>query len=347
MEQARLDRWFDEFLVHRSTSKPSPNTLKAYRQDFAAISGLLAHRFEVPASMLSVEVIGKASMREVFAQFAATHQAASIRRCWSTWNLLCDFLFSCDVLVANPMSAVLRPKAPKSLPKALPQDAVSRLVATLEEEDTSGVNPWGERDLAVILTGLLTGLRSAELICLNVGDIRDHVTDEGEAAKTIFVHGKGNKERVVTAEPALVAALSRYLITRIERFPESVKKRLPQGASAWAHFRARDPLFVGGDGQRMTRGTLQYRVLRAFRRAGINGERAQGALTHQLRHTFATVLADEDVNIFTLMRLLGHESMTTTQRYTEGSGTGVRAAAASNPIYKMIGGTGADPAATG
>ena len=84
------------------------------------------------------------------------------------------------------------------------------------------------------------------------------------------------------------------------------------------------PLFVGADGERITRGTLQYRVLRAFRRAGIDADRAHGALVHGLRHTFATS-SNADVSVYTLMKLLGHESMVTSQRNV----TAVRAAATS------------------
>ena len=60
---------------------------------------------------------------------------------------------------------------------------------------------------------------------------------------------------------------------------------------------------------------LQYRVLRAFRRAGIDADRARGALVHGLRHTFATELANAGVSVYSLMKLLGHESMATSQRY--------------------------------
>ena len=59
---------------------------------------------------------------------------------------------------------------------------------------------------------------------------------------------------------------------------------------------------------------LEYRVLRAFRRAGIDADRARGALVHGLRHTFATGLANADVSVYTLMKLLGHESIVTSQR---------------------------------
>ena len=73
------------------------------------------------------------------------------------------------------------------------------------------------------------------------------------------------------------------------------------------------PLFVGADGERITRGTLQYRVLRAFRRAGIDADRARGALVHGLRRTCTN--SNADVSVYTLMKLLGHESMVTSQRY--------------------------------
>jgi hypothetical protein len=76
------------------------------------------------------------------------------------------------------------------------------------------------------------------------------------------------------------------------------------------------------------------RVLRAFRRAGIDGDRARGALVHGLRHTFATELANSDVSVYTLMKLLGHESMVTAQRYVTAAGTETRAAAAQNRLYR-------------
>ncbi len=81
---------------------------------------------------------------------------------------------------------------------------------------------------------------------------------------------------------------------------------------------------------------LQYRVLRAFRRAGIDADRARGALVHGLRHTFATELANADVSVYTLMKLLGHESMVTSQRYVTAAGTETRPAAAQNKLYGLL-----------
>ncbi|SUE32749.1 site-specific recombinase XerD [Mycolicibacterium gilvum] len=97
----------------------------------------------------------------------------------------------------------------------------------------------------------------------------------------------------------LVDILERYLTSRTLRFPATTKRRSPgTGLAAWP---ANAPLFVGADGERISRGTLQYRVLRAFRRAGIDAGRARGAaLVHGLRHTFATELANSEVSVYTL-----------------------------------------------
>jgi integrase/recombinase XerC len=133
----------------------------------------------------------------------------------------------------------------------------------------------------------------------------------------------------------LVQVLERYLDTRATRFPAAAKRRSSPagGLTAWP---PAAPLFVGADGDRITRVTLQYRVLRAFRRAGIVAERARGALVHGLRHTFATVLANAEVSVYTLMKLLGHESMVTSQRYVTAAGTETRTAAAQNKLYGLL-----------
>lgn len=96
-------------------------------------------------------------------------------------------------------------------------------------------------------------------------------------------------------------------------------------------------MFVNLTGTRLTQGTLQYRVQRAYRRAGIEAERTAGALTHALRHTFATTMASNPtITVHKLAKMLGHESIATTQRYTEAAGAITRHAAATNPHYKLL-----------
>jgi site-specific recombinase XerC len=111
-------QWFSAFLADRAVRKPSPHTAKAYRQDFAAIVHLMAAD-RARIGELTPAAITKEAMRAAFGAYADTHSAASIRRCWSTWNTLCTFLFTAELLDANPMPLIGRPKVPKSLPKGL------------------------------------------------------------------------------------------------------------------------------------------------------------------------------------------------------------------------------------
>jgi integrase/recombinase XerC len=328
-----LPDWFTAFLHDRQTRKPSAHTMKAYRQDFLAIASLVTSGS--PAHM-NVVGITKDSMRTAFAAYAHDHEAASIRRCWSTWNVLCTFLYTGEQLAANPMQLVGRPKLAKALPKALPRTAVEALLETVaQDRDSTRQTDWAERDLAIILTALLAGLRSDELRQANVGDIR--TTDDDAAV--IHVKGKGGKQRSVPIESELLWVLEGYLDSRAIRFPD-VEKRRATAVSGLARWSARSPLFVGRDGQRITQGTLQSRIKRAFKRAGPDAQPVPGALVHGLRHTYATELAGSEVSVYTLMKLLGHESMTTSQRYVTAAGTETRSAAARNPLYAFV----SDPA---
>jgi integrase/recombinase XerC len=141
-------------------------------------------------------------------------------------------------------------------------------------------------------------LRADELRRADIGDIR--TTTDGGAV--IHTRGTRSKDRAVPIEA--------------------------EGLSRWP---ASAPLFVGRDGARITRGTIQSLIRRAFRRAGPDAQPVRGALVHGLRHTYATELANSDVSVYTLMKLLGHESMATSQGYITAAAGETRAAAAQNP----------------
>jgi integrase/recombinase XerC len=91
--------------------------MKAYRQDFTAVADLLTSGN--PAGVALIDIT-KNTMRAAFAGYASTHEPASIRRSWSTWNVLCDFLYTAELIPANPMPFVGRPKAAKTLPAPSP-----------------------------------------------------------------------------------------------------------------------------------------------------------------------------------------------------------------------------------
>jgi len=277
-------QWFSAFLADRALRKPSSHTAKAYRQDFAAIAELLAgDRSQI--GELTPRGITKEAMRGAFAAYAETHEPASIRRCWSTWNTLCSFLYTSELLESNPMPLVGRPKVVKSLPKGLGSETVADLLTAIDADTGSRRrSDWPERDRALVLTALLAGLRADELIRANVGDIR--ITEGGGV---LHVRGKGNKDRRIPVEDGLIKVLECYLDSRAARFPAMTKRRGSNtGIGAWPVTAA---LFVGRDGDRITRGVLQYRVLRAFKKAGLNSHRARGALIHGLRHTYVICTA--------------------------------------------------------
>ena len=278
--------WFTDFLADRAVRKPSPHTSKAYRQDFEAIATLIAGTADAVVD-LHVSEVTKNSLRAAFAAYADTHSAASIRRCWSTWNTLCTFLFTAELIDANPMPLIGRPKVPKTLPKSYPAQAVTDLIAAIDgDHGSTRTSDWAERDRAILFTSLLAGLRADELLNANVGDIR-RTADGG----VLHVRGKGNKDRRIPIGADLLEVIDDYLRTRASRFPQS--RRRASSSNAPGIFPPTAALFVGSDGERITRGTLQYRILRAFKKAGINGERASGALVHGLRHTFVICTAGD------------------------------------------------------
>ena len=106
---------------------------------------------------------------------------------------------------------------------------------------TSRQTDWTERDLALILTALLAGLRSEELRLADIGDIR--ITDN--RAATIHVRGKGGKERSVPIEAEPLSVIEAYLDSRAIRFPGGTKRKTGDSTSALSRWPARSPLFVG------------------------------------------------------------------------------------------------------
>jgi integrase/recombinase XerC len=137
--------WFTQFLNDRQTRKPSAHTIKAYRQDFAAIAGLVTDGY--PAR-LTVADITKDSMRQAFAGYGRDHEAASTSRCWSTWNVFCTFLYTGEQLAANPMQLVGRPKLAKPLPKALPRTASKHSWKRSPKTKTPHTEPIGLKGIS-------------------------------------------------------------------------------------------------------------------------------------------------------------------------------------------------------
>lgn len=336
-DEPGLLEWTAAYLETLQTAKRSAHTVKAYRLDLQAVCEGLAEVHEVAPRALTVSDITIRAMRSAFAAFARERQPASVRRAWSVWNSFCNFLVSEGVSEGNPMASITQPKRPQHTPKAFTPTAIGQLVDSLTEDaqrPAESARDWPQRDLALIATLLLTGIRSDELIRLDLGSILG-----GIEAPVLRVLGKGATEREIPLEDSWTAIVGRYLEERYTRFPPA-RRHARAGRddlAIWERYPPSDALFVGADGQRITRGTLQYRVRRIYRRAGIESERKRGALAHALRHTFATSLADSGATMVELQQLLGHRSLQTVQIYTSATDDAVRHAARHNPVYDLLG----------
>jgi len=307
----------DEFFLARKPKKHSEHTLAAYQRDLSSVLGHLGEVLDKPVTDVLIGDLDVRTLRRGFA--AISHQsAATISRTWSTWNQLFTFLVADGIVEGNPMAAVEKPRVPKSRPKAITgDDSVERLLHVAAAGRKNARDPWPERDLAIVVTLITCGLRLAELLELTMRSI-----DGPEDERVLAVKGKGNKERTVPLEPEVETLITTYILSRLRRFPG----RIAADAS----------LFVDNRGAGMKRGALQYMIEQLYREAGIRSRVPSGALVHALRHTFATSLARNGASGTELQRLLGHESLATTQRYVDATAREVRQAARSNDAYRLL-----------
>lgn len=329
-------RWF---LATQQAQKLSDNTIKTYCKSINSLGLILADITGNEPNNLPIGTLNRDDLTDAFTEYAATRAMSSQRQARSIWNSMCRFLAAEEVIVANPMDRVpaISNRRGKTIPKSLPPEAVESLLSYLADptaetgEQRQSNSRWRERDYALVLLFLVTGARESEMVSVNIGDLVEPYGHEG--ARSMKVHGKGDKERLLTIEAGAVEVLEAYLESRYLRLPKTGKP----ADTPWGHWKLNDPLFVDAKGQRMNADQMYYRVKVAYREAGINSYRAEGALVHQLRHTLATTMADDpEVTLFQLRHLLGHSSLSSTERYTAGAGRATREAARRNPVYKLI-----------
>lgn len=191
------------------------------------------------------------------------------------------------ILPVSPMARIRSAKEAKLLPKVLTQDEVHLLLETVEESLTEAKHPdLAARDRAIFELFYATGIRLSEL----VGVDRDDVDFD---ALTMRVLGKGNKERVVFFNDGAAEALRDYL------------KRSPRS-------RPGGPLFLNRYGARLSQRGVEILFTKVLKRSGLE----KHASPHTLRHSFATHLLEGGSDLVTIKELLGHESLQTTQIYT-------------------------------
>ena len=202
------------------------------------------------------------------------------------------------LLEENPVQDLDSPKAKKTLPRYLSLEEAQRLLSSVDGKNR-------ERDYCILCIFLNCGLRISEIVGLNLSDVRsDHLR----------VLGKGNKERVVYLNDATRKALDDYLVIRKQT--AAVDK---------------NALFLSNRRTRVSREGLHAMVKKSLAAAGLDASKYSA---HKLRHTAATLMLSQGVDVRTLQEVLGHEHLNTTQIYTHVDNTELRVAAQANPLGK-------------
>lgn len=264
----------------------SVHTLDAYSRD-------LSDFFEFTHIHLGKEVgiadLGAMEVRDfrAYLSFRASRhlEKSSLARELSALKNFYKWMSRHDI-TKNPALAVIgSPRRNKVLPKALEIDDTFNVIDVAKNVAT---NSWqGLRDTAIFTLLYGCGLRISEALSLNVGDIGNN--------DFMRIKGKGNKERIVPLLPIVV---------------ENIKKYLAECPYQLQHG---EPLFLGARGDRLVPRIVQRQMQKIRAYLGL----PDNLTPHALRHSFATHLLAEGTDLRSIQELLGHASLTTTQRYTD------------------------------
>jgi integrase/recombinase XerC len=231
------------------------------------------------------------ALRGFLGSLFRTNQASTMKKKVSAIRSFFKFLLKRRLIDQNPASGLRSPKIAKSLPRFLTVDQAFRVMGAPPKEEKRA-KPLMVRDQAMLETLYGTGVRVGELAGMNV----DHC-DFSESS--VRVLGKGGKERIVPLGKSSVEALQLYLPAR-----RSLLVRAKEGDP--------DALWLSCNGKRLSVRQVQNIV----RRHGTLGAGRGDLHPHAMRHTCATHLLDAGADLRSIQELLGHSSLSTTQRYT-------------------------------
>lgn len=311
-----LEATIARFLAHlEGERRASANTVAAYRRDLAQLAQFAREKRGERAGATAVDVL---LLRGWLGTLARTHAPASIARKIAAARALLRYLERTGEIAKNAAAELQLPKVRRPLPTFLDVDAAAEVV---ESPTLSAAEGLRDRAMLEVLYG--SGLRVSELCGLDMQHVDWRQGPRGALEGSVRVLGKGNKERLVPLGAPAVAALRAYLERRGElRHPRTG---------------ALDPraMFVSRRGARLGVRWVQ----KLTQRYGALGAGRADLHPHALRHTCATHLLDGGADLRAIQKLLGHASLSTTQRYAHVSIDHlVRVYDAAHPLAKRRGG---------
>jgi integrase/recombinase XerC len=282
---AQIARFLDFLTTQRNAS---PHTVDAYRNDLKALADFIVHERGDGLDAGTVDHLllrlylarltcGKESKTTSYAKSSIGRKLAAIRAFFA-------WLVRTGQLSTNPAELIATPKREQHLPFHLNIDQTITLVDG--PEHAAEKDPASARDAAILELLYSSGLRVSELTELSIGDLDRN-------GGMVRVMGKGSKERIVPVGATALTALERYLAQR---------KSLSD----------QEALFLGTRGDRINRRS----VARIVKRWSAAITTFRSVSPHTLRHTFATHLLEGGADLRSIQELLGHASLSTTQKYT-------------------------------
>lgn len=279
--------YVQDYLLHLSVERSlGRRTIEEYERDLEVFFNWLEPLF---SEGMTLPEIDPRTLREFLAYLRQKkgYTASGLNRKIACLKGYFTYLEMEKILAASPMARIRSAKEGKLLPKVLTQDEVGVLLDTVDECIAEAKHPHlALRDRAIFELFYATGIRLSELVGLDRDDL-------DFSAMSMRVIGKGNKERVVFFNDSAAEAVKEYL----QATPRS---------------QAGGPLFLNRYGARLSQRGVEILFANVLERSGLD----KHASPHTLRHSFATHLLEEGSDLVTIKELLGHESLQTTQIYT-------------------------------
>jgi integrase/recombinase XerC len=280
----------------------SAHTVSGYRRDLREFYGHLTDSGErgrkgaggtkdPSIGSVSAAAINSGDVRKFIVSLHGRNSAATVARKISALRSFFRFAQRRNLLTNDPLSGVTGPKIGRFIPVFLTVDETFALLEAPDARDS-----YALRDQAILELLYSTGMRVSELVSRNVADL--DFTEE-----VLTVRGKGKKERLVPVGRPAIEAVRGWLPQRLQL----IEQRAGRGRTV-----EKEALFLNGRGSRLSTRSVERLVKAYGERAGI----IQTVTPHALRHSFATHLLEMGADLRSVQELLGHASLSTTQRYT-------------------------------
>jgi integrase/recombinase XerC len=282
-----IEKFRDHLRIERNASA---HTLRSYGADLEQFLGFLKEKnlARGESGEVAADKIDPLAIRAFLSSLYRDHKKSSLGRKLAALRSFLKYLGQEGYLRRNPAEIVATPRQEKPLPNFMPVDEAFALMETPDASLT-----WGARDKAILETLYSTGIRVSELVGLSEGDV-------DPSLGIVRVFGKGGKERIVPIGEKALEALGSYF----EKRDRALRKAGEKGRKT--------PIFINARGGRLTARSVARILQKHLVRGGI----WRKVSPHALRHSFATHLLDAGADLRAIQELLGHASLSTTQRYT-------------------------------